>query len=526
MTKFRSLFFQDQRLNRKVNIIRAIMLILFFGMMWAALITIKNDDSLYADEVKSNLESFAYMVSIYAAFISATTGLALGDSIKRDIMSGWLRYSYALPITPSDRAKTIIARNINTSAVSMLFCTLNIIGFCKLAGLRFTCGFIIVELACLIMFEIMEIILNYFTFSARNMDDYKKMYNRSGFVTVGISVLFAVIAYRVLKNKIHINMENGVPDLSLITEISAVHLLRLIPLTAAFFVLDYFVICSRLSRAYGTGAVSGHRSAERAENAETISFSGDYPKGFLYKEIRQNVLNIFLSALLPLFLRIFVFIMVAFASISGDDENISIMDATGRLATILLIVSGVFLISNIISGVFLGDDKKLWAFFTVSTPAGVKGFMYYKYVMCFALNGIYMVSWIFFNSISDTMRYAVIGEEVSPATGTILIVFFVLLLLSAFDIPFIVRYGAKKGSIIKVSAMLSLSLIATIIFAMLPSETEDKLLGFISGIYNGEATDTVYLISSLFPPAALAAYYASYRISCRLFMKGVNEYVK
>ena len=82
--------------------------------------------------------------------------------------------------------------------------------------------------------------------------------------------------------------------------------------------------------------------------------------------------------------------------------------------------------------------------------------------------------------------------------GLYVAVFFLLLLLSALDIPFIVRYGAKKGSIIKLIYMLSLAILFTVIFAMvLPETIRDRLIQKAIDLYHGQVSTGLLLAVGL-----------------------------
>ncbi|MDE6032003.1 MAG: ABC-2 transporter permease, partial [Oscillospiraceae bacterium] len=177
--------------------------------------------------------------------------------------------------------------------------------------------------------------------------------------------------------------------------------------------------------------------------------------------------------------------------------------------------------------VFRGDDKKLWAYFVVSTPQGVKGFLYRKYVITVMMNLVYMASGIFADNLLATVNYFATGNELTTSMSSLYILgVFFLMSVSALDIPFTVRYGAKKGSIVKMIIMLSISTAAIMVYSLMPEAIQDKVTQVMIALYNGEANDALMLITSLLPYIILAAFLFSYKIACGVFMKGVNEYDK
>ena len=87
------------------------------------------------------------------------------------------------------------------------------------------------------------------------------------------------------------------------------------------------------------------------------------------------------------------------------------------------------------------------------------------------------------------------------------------------------RYGAKRGSIIKLIYMLSLAILFTVIFAMvLPETIRDRLIQKAIDLYHGQVSTGMMLAVGLYPWGALTAYCLSYKLSCKLFLKGVNRY--
>jgi hypothetical protein len=101
-----------------------------------------------------------------------------------------------------------------------------------------------------------------------------------------------------------------------------------------------------------------------------------------------------------------------------------------------------------------------------------------------------------------------------------------LIFSNSIDIPLMFRFGQKKGSIIKTTAMLVIAIIAVIIWENIPYEWQDAIFNAVDGVLKGKANDEVLLITPISILICLAAYPLSYKISCKLFMKGVNNYDK
>jgi uncharacterized membrane protein YidH (DUF202 family) len=97
---------------------------------------------------------------------------------------------------------------------------------------------------------------------------------------------------------------------------------------------------------------------------------------------------------------------------------------------------------------------------------------------------------------------------------------FVQILLRATDIPFTYRFGSKKGNFINLICMITLAIMLCVLL-ILNVDNIDKITDIGRKIFNEHTSS---LILSLGLVVCLALYYLSYRITCRLFLKGVEQY--
>ena len=258
--------------------------------------------------------------------------------------------------------------------------------------------------------------------------------------------------------------------------------------------------------------------------------------GLLYKELKQNKLFLLITLLAP-------FVMVFFPCIgdiissdgkSFSDRIVSCFDTmaeSGTLIRVMCMEFGYFIIGMMQSNVLAGDETKKWGYFTASHPKGVTGQVYMKYVLIFMMCGMLMVSYYFFDALFCQIAFAVTGQEVKMIFQISLILFFLQILLRAIEIPFLIRYGSKKGANIKSVMLLSVLLLGLIylLFGPLPESMEDltdKIFAFIEGLQTGASTPALNLFLGIFEWVALIGYYISYKISCKLYMKGVEQYDK
>lgn len=517
MAAFRSLLYREFRLCKKDNIIRAALIASYTVMMWFAVITARG-----IEEVETG--STANTICVMLSGVCIASCLFLDDVYKSDINSGWLKYSYALPITPLMRSAVRAVRLSITTAAGVIFSVVNAAGFCAVAGNSFGMGHIVLQIAAADLVLVILIIRDLFMFSAKNTEALKKAEAYSSFAIMAVFALAVVLFLKIkgislqqfLSNDDPAPVTFDIPALSDKLLISLVILVLLI--TADISVTAYKMRCADRSSAKKMDVKAASRSTNAVfERSHILS-------GFFYKELVQNRNLIIFTALLPLGLLLLAFVMAKVLSYSSEVSG-GIPDyATGNPVRLLMTAAGAFIASSILPSVFQGDDRKVRSYFTVSSPAGVKGYMYCKYLLAFSMNILYMVSCYFTDTLSATLRYAVLGEEAQNLMTLFVAVFYIMLFLCAFDIPFSVRFGANKGSLIKTTALILFALILAVCLALLPESTFQKITGLIVDIFTGKANGTVMLFTAVFPYIAFAAYIFSYKISCKIFMKGVNEY--
>lgn len=524
MTKFRSLMYREWRVSRKTNIIKALFLILFTAMMWGMVLSVMTDSSIAEGEKEFlSVDYFVFCVSCFSIGMGIPTG---DENFKSDLNSGWLRYSYSLPITIYDRISARMVRTAISTVIGFVFSIINIAVCCSVADTPFSMSYIIIHFCVLVFTLAISIIFDFFTLSARSIEEQKTKSEQGGIIIFIIVVAASLLLMKINKISFKDFIAEDSLSFSFIHSLKADMLIWLIPLIPILIAVHIWVIYCRLSSAEGASHnISVSKSS--ANNAKTvISDTHDYPKGFLYKEIRQNRIGILLIVLAPLFSYIFASGMLALICFFDDAEDGYIDTITSNVTLLASAIIGACIATGILTGIFKGDDKKLWGYFTASTSAGIKGFLYTKYVLLFAMNGIYLAASYFMSISVSTVRYFLVGEENISTMNIHTVVFFALLFLSALDIPFIVRFGTKKGSIIKISGLIVFVILLTLAIAYIPPETLDSIFAFCEKFIKNKAEGWIQLIPAAAPFLSLGVYYLSYRISCGLFMKGVNAYDK
>lgn len=245
--------------------------------------------------------------------------------------------------------------------------------------------------------------------------------------------------------------------------------------------------------------------------------------GFLYRNFRiMRQMLIMLS-----FVILFTVFMPIFQALVWEAEelnNVMEHDMPCMLTYFVLMMLSYFLNDEL----HKADEKRLPVYFAVASPAGVKGYVKSKYITTLLLPFIAMNVCL----ITDLTAAAILDlrQDVNQATtfmGIYTGLFMMFILLSAIELPFMIRFGVKKGANVKAVIFLSILAAAGIYFLFgdisMFGSMED-FIQFLLDVMNGKRGGTTLLaISALMPLVTLALYYLSYLLSCKLYLKGVEQ---
>lgn len=238
--------------------------------------------------------------------------------------------------------------------------------------------------------------------------------------------------------------------------------------------------------------------------------------GLLYKEFRQNRSMLLVGCGIALVL----LIMPIKAVIEEPDSTILLFK--------ILFSAAVFFLTGAVQQIFFqSDEQKKWAYFVSATPKSVEGMLWTKYTAVFMTSGICFI----YCFITDC-ALCIFAEDSMVAQITVQLIY-IQIFLRAIEIPFWVRFGTKKGSMVK--AFFVLVIIFAVILYLLFGDLSifsseksfaDSVYEMLSDFMEGNVPDWVFLVQGIFPFAAAALYYFSYKISCKLYLKGVEEFDK
>lgn len=517
--KFRSLIFHEFRLSKKSVILQTTLMLLWIALTWGILLSSASNDL-------SDNESHGMIgiIVIMTALIGSMS-LLLDENFKSDVNSGWLNYSYALPIKPLERTASRFVRRFSAVLINALLSICNTAALCAYSSQPFGANYIVWHILIPAAVILHSLPNNIFMLRARSSADMMKRQTVSGIAMTALMFAVIIVIYKTADVDLK-NLSDSEAFIKL-PVFTVRDIAWTVPLLLVMMAASFLAAYHSLKSAY-PNAVSPEKKNSKINSQASLAVKTDGAKGMLYKELRQNRLMLIFAAIVPILLTSYPFCFPAIGAMTGSTGIDEIFEtATNIYIRMLMYVTGIFVISGLMSEVFKGDDKKSWAYFIVSSPQGVKGFLYRKYVTTFMMNLIYMVSGIFADELLMTVNYFVTGRESEASISSLyLLGVFFLMSISALDIPFTVRYGSKKGSMVKIIAMLSLCIIGTAVFSLMPDNIQTKLTETVISIFNGKGNDTLMLILSLLPYIAFAAFLYSYKISCKVFMKGVNEYDK
>ena len=254
-------------------------------------------------------------------------------------------------------------------------------------------------------------------------------------------------------------------------------------------------------------------------------------QGTVYKELVQNrfflLCGLFLPPLVYAVTVMMGLIMKVGAGFSWEGFFTEFL-ADGAFFRIVLAVllAAYFGMRLMSAGVFSQDESKRKSVMMAAVPDGTARQIYGKYVVMFMTYALFYVSGVFTDSFFCWIVFRVTGETTLHMNSLLLLMLFVQMFLRSVDVPFLVRFGSKYGKYVLILSYILILFAVLLTFMYVPA-FENMIEGirdWCIRLMNGELEEEAQFIVSAFPVAAIAAYMISYRISCRLWLKGVANY--
>ena len=251
-------------------------------------------------------------------------------------------------------------------------------------------------------------------------------------------------------------------------------------------------------------------------------------RGLIYKDlylIKSKVIAGSLSILV-----IIISMYVVYATVSG---KVLFPTEMAAVITDLMIVMYIGVLSY--GYIIKADTKKQWGFYGMALPGSAKLIVGAKYMTVFIM---YLISYIIC-VLNDLMTGLFFGKAVDMS---LLVLMFMLLqmFLNAIEMPLAFRFGTDKAVGIRIFITIVIVLIISIYLLFGNIEwlmAEDGLIKIIIRLFSDNADSVTmsyelqqfikrltymnYIEMAVFTHLMVFAYYISYRISCKVFRKGV-----
>lgn len=173
--------------------------------------------------------------------------------------------------------------------------------------------------------------------------------------------------------------------------------------------------------------------------------------------------------------------------------------------------------------IFAYDERRLWAGFITSTPLAARGQVKSKYILV-----ILNLMTAFSLCLIFDMVSCALCKDVQGSSAITMLFLWLLILMEAIEIPFITRFGNKKGNNIRSYIFIGI-LFIVIVYALFGDISfftgEKDIYDWMHQLIKGEIGEREMIwIHALFPYISVGAYFLSYHISCKLYQKGAESY--
>lgn len=240
-------------------------------------------------------------------------------------------------------------------------------------------------------------------------------------------------------------------------------------------------------------------------------------KGLLYKNFISCRIWFLLFGFMLIMLGIYGFM---FGDIAVTNARLTGSGSETFIGLMTLLYFFLFaLVISLCPEIFKADEKVITYSFYFSVPQSAKGLIQSKYYFLLLVD----LGTLFASFLMDTVLMLKMGEYAVSNLTTCITLFSSILIFMSINIPFLVRYGSKAN---KEKASLYILIFFSIIaiYGMFGDIsflfTENILLAIIEYLHSPK----MIFLTSLTPYVAVIMYYLSYRISLKLYRKGVECY--
>lgn len=250
--------------------------------------------------------------------------------------------------------------------------------------------------------------------------------------------------------------------------------------------------------------------------------------GLLYKNMRLNRLYFILSAIVPMCTTLLFVIMNCVTTNLQDGLALC---ADAGITQAFFLVCAVICVALSHSNTIACDESKKWAYFIVSSPKGAKGQVLSRYTVIFLLSAITSASAVLIDLLIFILTKVVTDVKPDMNIKIVAVLFFAMIFVDALELPFLFRFGSKRGAFVKMmmGLVLIIAVMIYLLFGPLPEDMDgfmDAVMQFIDDFRHGITPKAVKIFCRVFPFVSLGTYVISYFISCKFYLKGIENYDK
>ena len=208
-----------------------------------------------------------------------------------------------------------------------------------------------------------------------------------------------------------------------------------------------------------------------------------------------------------------------------DDESVESIASICFVLTDMMIVTCFFVFALLTTGIAKYDERKIWAHFILSTPDAEKA-----QVRCiYESNLILCIAGYLWQYLLLSISQCFYHTENSLGFLLLETLFFFNIFCCAVETVFMIRFGSTHANNVRAIPLLILFLIAMLylLFGDLGALNQDTLGEETMKLVTGERKLVILpLIRAIFPFVSIILYILSYKLSCKLYRKGAETYVK
>ncbi len=232
--------------------------------------------------------------------------------------------------------------------------------------------------------------------------------------------------------------------------------------------------------------------------------------GLLYKEWLANKKQFIPIWIVTAFFSALMVIAPLASDLEGWEVNLILCFAS----LVIMLVFEMFQ-----QGIFEHDERKVWQAFICSTSHGIRNQVVSKYIFQLLLS-LAIFSWC--SIIFLTAKCIENNCEIGIAFRVLQTLLWIQICFRAFENPFLIRFGSKKGNIIRMTA-IGICCFVFLVYALFGDLSFLKLENLLQWIRDICSDDTIFWIM---PFVSLTLLVLSCFLSCKLYLKGGEHYEK